>query len=350
MLLRSYEAVSAVEAAPAGHCADYIYVEGRRRVRVLLTGGTGFVGKALADALKAGGHDVRLAVRNPLGSIGIGFFFQYPGLEANVDWRPGLAGMDVVIHLAGLAHVTDIVVGYDASSFRRVNTEATIRLAEQSAESGVKRFIFLSSIKAMGEGSELGHPLSADDPLRPVDAYGISKQEAEQALVRLAGRSAMEVVVIRPVLVYGPGVGANFLSMMRWLDRGVPLPLGAVHNKRSLVALDNLVALILTCLDHPAAANQTFHVSDGEDLSTTDLLRRMGRALGKPAPLLPVPAWLLWLVASMFGKQDAARRLCGSLQVDIGKTRELLGWSPPVCVDEGLRRAAEAFLAQQKVV
>lgn len=318
-------------------------------MKILLTGSSGFVGAALAAALKAAGHDVRLAVRSLPGSAGAGEVFQYPGLEADVDWGPGLEGRDAVIHLAGLAHVTDKVAGGAASNFRRINTEATIRLAEQAAERGVKRFVFLSSIKAMGERSEPGKPLRADDPLRPADAYGMSKREAEQALNSLMARSAMEIVVIRPVLVYGPGVGANFHSMMRWLNRGVPLPLGAIHNKRSLVALDNLVALILTCLDHPAAANQAFLVSDGEDLSTTDLLRRMGRALGRPAHLLPVPAWLLWMVAALLGQRDTAGRLCGTLQVDIGKTRELLGWSPPVCVDEGLRQTAQAFLAQRKV-
>ncbi|MNF68326.1 hypothetical protein D3C84_501790 [compost metagenome] len=168
--------------------------------------------------------------------------------------------------------------------------------------------------------------------------------EAEHALRALAAETGMEVVIIRPVLVYGPGVRANFLSMMRWLDKGVPLPFGAIHNQRSLVALDNLVDLIVTCTEHFAAANQTFLVSDGEDLSTTMLLRRMATALGKPARLLPVPSWMLETGATLLGKQALAQRLCGSLQVDISKTRELLNWKPPVSVDEALRDTAKHFL------
>ena len=171
-------------------------------------------------------------------------------------------------------------------------------------------------------------------------------KEAEQGLRALATETGMEVVIIRPVLVYGPGVKANFLNMMSWLHKGVPLPFGAIQNQRSLVALDNLVDLIMTCIDHPAAANQTLLVSDDEDLSTTALLRRMGVALGKPARLLPVPSRLLDVGAAILGKQALAQRLCGSLQVDISKTRELLSWSPPVSVDEALRKTAQHFLEQ----
>jgi len=228
--------------------------------------------------------------------------------------------------------------------FRRVNVEGTLQLARQAAVAGVRRFVFISSIKVNGEDTTQGIPFSPDGAREPKDAYGTSKCEAEQGLQALAAETDMEVVIIRPVLVYGPGVKANFLSMMRWLSRGIPLPFGAIHNKRSLVALDNLVDLIVTCIDHPAAANQVFLVSDGEDLSTTDLLRRMASALGKPARLLPVPAWLLEFGARLLGKQDLAQRLCGSLQVDISKTRELLGWTPPVSVDEGLRKTAQYFL------
>jgi len=173
-----------------------------------------------------------------------------------------------------------------------------------------------------------------------LDAYGVSKLEAEQGLREIALQTGMEVVIVRPPLVYGPGVKANFAAMMRWLKRGVPLPLGAIHNQRSLVALGNLVDLITVCLDHPAAANQTFLVSDGEDVSTTELLRRMGQAMGHPARLVPVPVSWLKLAAAGVGKQDVAQRLCGSLQVDIEKTRRLLGWMPPISLDEGLRRAA----------
>jgi nucleoside-diphosphate-sugar epimerase len=230
------------------------------------------------------------------------------------------------------------------AEFRKVNVEGTLNLARQAAEAGVRRFIFISSIKVNGEGTPLGSPYRADAQPQPADSYGISKMEAEQGLRALAAETGMEVVIIRPTLVYGPGVKANFLSMMRWLHKGVPLPFGAIHNQRSLVALDNLVDLIVTCIDHPAAANQTFLVSDGEDLSTTELLRRMATALGKPARLLPVPSWLLEAGASILGKKALSQRLCGSLQVDISKTRELLGWTPPLSVDAALRKTAAHFL------
>jgi UDP-glucose 4-epimerase len=224
--------------------------------------------------------------------------------------------------------------------FRRVNVQATLNLARQAAAAGVRRFVFVSSIKVNGELTQPESAFKADDAPAPLDAYGISKMEAEQGLREIALQTGMEVVIIRPPLVYGSGVKANFAAMMRWLKRGVPLPLGAIQNQRSLVALDNLVDLIVTCLTHPAAANQTFLVSDGEDVSTTELLRRMGQALGSPARLLPVHASWLKLAAAMLGKADMAQRLCGSLQVDISKTRQLLGWQPPLSLDTGLKKAA----------
>jgi UDP-glucose 4-epimerase len=227
--------------------------------------------------------------------------------------------------------------------FRRVNVQATLNLARQAAAAGVRRFVFVSSIKVNGESTQPGSAFTADDAPAPLDAYGISKMEAEQGLRQIALQTGMEVVIIRPPLVYGPGVKANFAAMMRWLKRGVPLPLGAIENQRSFVALDNLVDLIVTCLIHPAAANQTFLVSDGEDVSTTELLRRMGQALGCTARLLPVPASWLKLAADMLGKADMAQRLCGSLQVDISKTRQLLGWQPPLSLDSGLKKAAKAM-------
>ncbi|MNE56065.1 GDP-6-deoxy-D-mannose reductase [compost metagenome] len=211
-------------------------------------------------------------------------------------------------------------------------------------KSGVRRFIFISSIKVNGESTLPGKPFKADDQPSPQDPYGVSKQEAEEALRQLGHDTGMEVVIIRPVLVYGPGVKANFLSMLNWLNRGVPLPLGAIRNKRSLVAIQNLVSLIVTCIDHPAAANQVFLVSDGEDLSTTQLLCRLSKALGKPARLLPLPEWMLKLAASMLGKQAVAQRICGSLQVDISKNLELLGWTPPVSSDTAMRQTAGHYL------
>jgi UDP-glucose 4-epimerase len=244
------------------------------------------------------------------------------------------------MHCAARVHVMAESVADPLAEFRRVNVQGTLNLARQAAAAGVRRFVFVSSIKVNGEATQLGRPFMADDAPAPLDAYGVSKMEAEQGLLETARQTGMEVVIIRPPLVYGPGVKANFAAMMRWLRCGVPLPLGAIHNQRSLVALDNLVDLIVTCLTHPAAANQTFLVSDGEDVSTTELLRRMGQALGRPARLIPVPVSWLKLAATLVGKPDVAQRLCGSLQVDIEKTRRLLVWTPPISLDEGLRRAA----------
>lgn len=312
-----------------------------------MTGGTGFVGSGVAERLVSDSlHGLRVVVRKPETLLA-------PGVERvvvsdiapNVNWSNGLQDVDVVIHVAARVHVMAEASDNPLDEFRRVNTAGTLNLARQAAGTRARRFIFVSSIKVNGEATTLGTSFSADDIPAPLDPYGVSKMEAEQGLREIAEQTGMEVVIIRPPLVYGPGVKANFLTMMRWLARGVPLPLGAIDNRRSLVVLDNLVDLIVTCIDHPAAANQTFLVSDGEDLSTTQLLRRMGCALGKPARLIPVPPMLIKLGAALVGKPAVAQRLCDSLQVDISKTRRLLGWSPPVSVDEGLKKAAQGYLA-----
>jgi nucleoside-diphosphate-sugar epimerase len=318
-------------------------------MRILLAGASGFVGRGLVPVLLNQRHEVTAAVRKltvDLDSrVTQGLI---DGLSAEQDWQPLLIGQEAVIHLAARVHVMSDDSSDPLAEYRKVNVEGTLKLARQAVDAGVKRFIFISSVKVNGEGTTLGAPYSADMQAAPSDPYGVSKMEAEQGLRALAAETGMEVVIVRPVLVYGPGVQANVLSMMRWLHKGVPLPFGAIHNRRSLVALDNLVDLIATCIAHAAAANQTFLVSDGEDLSTTMLLRRMGAALGKPAHLLSVPSWMLETGATMLGKQALAQRLCGSLQVDISKTRELLGWTPPVTVDEALNKTAKHFLDLQK--
>ena len=307
---------------------------------LLVTGATGFVGRALCTEAAMRGHHVRGAVRMPI-SIAASFDSIAVGsISPDTDWRAALQGIDVVIHLAARVHVMQDRSADPLAAFRYTNVDATLHLARQAAAAGVERFIFISSVKVNGEESIPGRPFAADDLPAPRDPYGISKMEAEQGLLAIAAATGMAVVIIRPPLVYGPGVKANFSSMMRWLSRGVPLPLGAIDNRRSLVALDNLVDLILVCCHHPAAVNQIFMVSDGEDLSTTDLLRRMGEALSRPARLIPVPAKWLLAGATLLGKSSVASRLCGSLQVDIAKTRQLLEWTPPVTVDEALRRAA----------
>ena len=317
--------------------------------KVFLTGASGFVGRAVLRRLQADDREVVAAVRRNSGELPASVqTVPFVSFEQENTWNGVLSECDVVVHSAARVHVMNDTESDPLAAFRKVNVEGTLALALQAISAGVKRFVFISSIKVNGEGTKPGKPYTADDVPMPQDPYGVSKMEAEVALRKLAHESGLEVVIIRPVLVYGPGVKANFLNMMRWLDRGVPLPFGAIDNRRSLVALDNLVDLVVTCIDHPAAANQTFLVSDGEDLSTTALLRRMAQALGKSARLLPVPAWVLSAGAKSLGKAALSQRLCGSLQVDILKTRELLGWQPPVNVDAALSAAARHYQENNK--
>lgn len=301
---------------------------------VLVTGATGFVGTALMEHMCRSGLPARSAGRS---DPGFADHIAIPSIDGATDWARALADVAVVVHCAARVHVMDESAADPLAEFRRVNVEGTRALARQAAAAGVRRFIFLSSIKVNGEVTQ-GRPFTPLDQPAPDDPYGVSKLEAEEALRQISAETGMEIVIIRPVLVYGPGVKGNFRSMLSWLAKGMPLPLGAIHNQRSLVSLDNLVSLIVTCLEHPAAANQVFLASDGEDLSTTELLRRLARAIGRPARLLPVPPWALELAAAAVGKRDVARRLCGSLQVDITHTCETLGWRPIQTVDEALRK------------
>lgn len=311
---------------------------------LLVTGANGFVGSALCEELRRRGMDWRGAMRQPLTIDE--HAVAMPSLAPDADWTRTLDGVDAVIHTAARVHVMRDRASDPLAEFRRANTEGTLAFARQAARAGVKRFVFVSSIKVNGEQTLPGRPFTPEVTQAPSDPYGRSKFEAEEGLKALAAQTGMQVAIVRPPLVYGAGVGANFLSMMRWIARGVPLPLGAIDNRRSLVALDNLVDLLLTCATHPSAANRVFLVSDGEDLSTTDLLRRLGRALGRPARLLPVPAAALRCSAAVIGRPDIARRLCGSLQVDIADTVRSLGWTPVVSVDAALVKAAAAFWAE----
>jgi nucleoside-diphosphate-sugar epimerase len=313
--------------------------------RVLLTGASGFVGRALLARLaKESSIAVRVAHRREQNDLPQNIeAVRIRELSSSTAWQASLSDIDLVVHAAGRAHVTPADSGGVLNAFRRVNTQGTLNLAHQAAERGVRRFIFVSSIKVNGEYTISGKPFTPDDLPTPIGPYAISKYEAENGLRLLAQQSGMDVVIIRPVLVYGPGVKANFLAMLRWLKSGVPLPFAAVDNRRSLVALDNLVDLISTCLSHPRAGNRTFMVSDKEDLSTPSLLRRTARAMGKSARLFPVPSPLIRASARLLGKEDLARSLCDSLQVDISKTIAILGWNPPTSVDDALRKTALHF-------
>ncbi|MGN8261161.1 UDP-glucose 4-epimerase family protein [Pseudomonas sp. SMSB3] len=319
-------------------------------MKVILTGASGFVGAAVLKALcRDAETQVILPLRSPLRQAPAEVItYQIGDLTDDQSRALETHRPEVIIHCASRVHVMADTSENPLAEYRRTNVDGTLSLARAASKAGARRFIFVSSIKVNGEQTPPGKPYRADDQPCPVDPYGISKLEAERGLLALGEESGMEIVIIRPVLVYGPGVKANFLNMMRWLDRGVPLPLGAIHNHRSLVALDNLVDLIITCVDHPAAAGQVFLVSDDEDLSTTELLARMAGALGKTPRLLPVPARVLRAVASAMGKTSFSQRLCGSLQVDIGKTRDRLGWQPPVSVDSALRATAKSFQENDK--
>jgi len=320
--------------------------------RVLVTGATGFVGRALVCNLIEQHFFVSALVRRENSLLpDEATKIRVADLTDLRDWQSILKNIEVVIHVAGRAHIMHDDVADPLAEFRKVNTAATLELARQAAEAGVKRFVFISSIKVNGEltyphpsplpeGEGVTGCFSEDDLFVPTDPYGLSKYEAEQGLLALAKETGMEVVIIRPTLVYGSGVKGNFSSLLKWMKKGIPLPFGAIHNQRSLVALDNLVSFIIHCIAHPKAANEVFLISDGEDVSTTELLRKVARAFDKNPLLLPIPVSLMTLAAKLIGKGDVANRLFGSLQVDSSKARDLLGWKPVITMDEQLKKTA----------
>ncbi len=312
--------------------------------RILVTGSTGFVGRRLCSALREQGLDVREAVRrSPAVNAGLDVV-AVGAIDGQTDWRRAVEETGSVIHLAGRAHVMREDEADPLAVYRRVNVAGTVRLARQAAAAGVRRFVFVSSVKVNGEATT-GRPFTEADVPAPLDAYGVSKHEAEEELKDIGRESGMEIAVVRPTLVYGPDVKGNFLSLLHWLRRGLPLPFACCDNRRSFTGLTNLVDLLIQCVLHPAAANETFLAADGEDLSTPELLRRMARALGRKARLLPFPPAMLRVAAGVVGRPGVYERLCGSLRVDASKARELLGWRPPLTVDEELARTARWFLA-----
>ena len=312
-------------------------------MRYLVTGANGFVGSRLCAALLRSGKSVTASARRSLPATA-----QHPLsgaqwiADATVDsthhWGVALQGVDVVVHLAARVHVMQELATNPLLEFRAVNVAGTLNLARQAAAAGARRFVYLSSVKVNGESTQAGHPFVEADTPHPQDAYSQSKHEAEMGLKQVARDTGIEVVIVRPPLVYGPGVKANLASLMRAVQHGWPLPLGAIHNQRSLVALDNLVHFIITCATHPGAANQTYLVSDGQDLSTTELVQGLARAADVNALLVPVPAWALKGIATLLGRSGAVQRLCGNLQVNIAKARQDLDWIPPLSIQEGLRR------------
>lgn len=311
-------------------------------MKILITGADGYVGRELVNYVVSRGLDVTKATRFtkffPDGSLSIGV----GAIDKYTKWENALNGCDRVVHLAARAHIMNERSPSPLSLYRSVNVDGTLSLARQAARSGICRFVFVSSIGVNGKQT-FDNPYFADGPTLPHSPYAISKLEAEQGLREIEAETGMEIVIIRPPLVYGPNAPGNFGSLLRWVARGAPLPFGAIHNKRSFVGLDNLTDLLFNCLTHPAAAGQNFLVSDGEDVSTSQLLRRTAQAMGKQAVLLPVPVGLLHWSAALAGKRDMAQRLCGSLQVDIGKTRHLLSWAPPLTLDQGLKKAVEGL-------
>ena len=305
-------------------------------MRILVTGASGFVGQHLVKALKKQGARVVGAGRKLINSEADEFFL-VPDFNDSQAWQEPLMNCNAVVHLAARVHVMQEKAINPLAEFRKVNVDATLNLAKNAAIAGVKRFIFISTIGVNGNATVIASPFSANDKPQPSTPYAISKFEAEQDLIKLCDDAGMELVIIRPPMVYGFGAPGNFRQLLRILNKQIPLPFGAINNKRSFVYVGNLVSMILKCIDHPKAVNQIFLVSDGHDLSTTELLRACAMALGINARLFPVPQKLVEVVLVLLGKRDIALSLCASLQVDISKACDLLNWDPPITVEDGLR-------------
>ena len=309
-------------------------------MKALVTGASGFVGKSLISALFNAGYSICAATRDSNVLIKNTEVVTVDEINNDTDWSSALLNVDVVIHLAARVHVMDEYVKNSLAEFRRVNVQGTRHLAESAAKAGVKRFVFVSSVKVNGDHTIL--PYTELDEPSPQDAYGVSKWEAEQVLQKILVQTKMEVVIVRPPLVYGAGVKGNFAQMIKVLHKGIPLPLASVKNLRSFIYVENLVDALILCATHPNAAGQTYLVCDGQDISTPDLLRKLSSAAGRLARLLPLPLALMRLAGRLFGKSDQIDKLVGSLQVDSSKIRRELGWKPPFTLDEGLKETVHS--------
>nr|WP_315482499.1 SDR family oxidoreductase [uncultured Undibacterium sp.] len=315
--------------------------------KILITGATGFVGSHLLQMALAQNRQVICPVRAQ-NSAADAWVSHISGIDSKTDWQTHLTNVNTVIHCAARVHVMNDTAADPLLAFREVNLYGSLRLAEQAAAAGVSQFIYLSSIKVNGEVTPDGNAFTEDDTPQASDPYGISKQEAETALLELGRRTGMAITIIRPPLVYGKGVAANFLSLLIWVKKQFPLPLASIHNQRSFVFVKNLCDFILHCVQNPQAFNQIFLISDGKDLSTTELLQEAAKALEVPSHLLPCPVSVIRFGARLLGKSNIADRLCQSLRVDSSKAREQMRWMPPYTVQQGLRESAAMLMSNHK--
>jgi nucleoside-diphosphate-sugar epimerase len=315
---------------------------------ILVTGATGFIGQPLVSYLVNLGYSVRAIVRRPRLLDGIkASLIQIDAMDEETNWREMLQGVDTIIHLAARVHIMRSAEKNPAAAYQRVNVDATRQLAQIAAQVGVRRFVFISSIKVNGESTE-AIPFTEEFPVNPQDFYAVSKWNAERVLADISAKTGMELVILRLPLVYGPRVKANFLRLLTASYHGIPLPFASINNRRSLIYVGNLVSAIQACAEHPAAAGHTFLVSDGEDLSTPDLIRRIAFSLGHPSRLCRMPASLLKGIARLLHRTEEVERLLESLVIDSSKIRRLLDWHPPYSVDQGLVETAKWYLQQRQ--